>query len=236
MAVQLTGEQIKTLVTKGLSIADARELAASGIRYEEIAEIADAQAQTLHLAKPGSGDMHSVLAQNAAMMEKVIEKARNRRPESYNGDFPFPNISALNPDGDAAPAQPFKCEFFEGYWYRDEREHRDKTVIEKPGIEHGQLSKLEVRLMNLIQPGEYSVENYDGERGTVRVVATVNEATGAVQQLSILYPKHWVDKASKGRKKPVFVRVLADMLGIESHKASDMVRWLSEREQQTVAA
>lgn len=231
MAVQLTGEQIKTLVTKGLSIGDANELANRGIPYEEISEIADAQAQTLHLAKQGGGDISTVLAQNAAMMEKVIEKARNRRPESYNGDFPFPNITAYNPDGDASPAPPLKCEMWEGYW-----DERAQKAVRDDKIGAESLTKTEIRLLNQLTGGEYRVNNYDDELGLLRIIATMDEATGVLSRLVLAYPHPWVNKASKGRKKPTLVKVLSDVLEIGSHRPADIQKWLNEREAQTVAA
>jgi hypothetical protein len=224
---KLSGRQLKELVGLGLSLSDARELAASGIGFDDIREIAEVQSSHTKQATSEGADISTVLQQNAAMMEKVIEKARNRRPESYNGDFPFPNISAYNPDGDASPAPPLKCEMWEGYW-----DERAQKAVRDDKIGAESLTKLEIRLLNELRGGEYRVENYDGEMGLLRVIATNDEATGALSRIVLAYPHAWVNKASRGRKKPVMVRVLSDVLDIGSHKASDIQRWLDAREAQ----
>lgn len=228
---KLSGRQIKELITKGMALADATALAASMISFEDISQIADLQAQQ-RAAAAGTSEIAQLAAQHREDMTTLIEKARNRRPESYNGDFPHPEISSRNPDGYTKPVPPLKCEMHDGAW-----SDRDQKVgaIDQP-FEADQLDKHEVRLLNLLQPGEYrNIENFEGETGTVRVVASYNDASGALTRLVIAYPQKWVEKSSQGRKKPALTKVLMALVGYEG-PVSKLNAWLDEKEGVTVAA
>jgi hypothetical protein len=228
---KLSARQLKELVGLGMALSDARDLAASGIAYDDIHEIAEQQAANLKGAE--GADLTAVLAQNAAVMEKVVEKARNRRPESYNGDFPYHGISAFNPDGFAKPIPALKCEMTEAMWMVNEKtrmiEYHDTYPLEQS--ENGPLTKREVRLLNLLEPGEYEVENRDAERGVVRIVANLNEATGQPVKLLLACPMAWWTKEGK-QKKPSITDLCCQILGIEGN----VDRWLDARESSSVAA
>lgn len=230
---KLSARQIKEAIGRGLSLRDARELAESGIRFEEILEIADAQAATLKQAQSGQ-DMAPLMEQFAAVTEKAISSARNRRPESYNGDVPHKGISIYNPDGLANPAPPLKCKVFEGSWNADAEKAVPYWEMEGCMDGLGPNSKLEVLLANRLQPGEFRVRNHDGDEGLVRVVAKKSEATGEVTQLVIAYPHAWVTKTSKGRLKPSLLRVFCDIYGADGEKPEQLWKWL--RAQEMVAA
>jgi hypothetical protein len=195
----LTAGQIRDLVAKGLQIADVKSLADAGIGYDEIAEIADAQARTLALAKSGSdGPTETLIAmqqQNATFMEKVLERARSRRPESYNGDFPFPNISAFAPEGLAhLPGQvlpPLKCPMFLGVW--DAQQNKAVPVYPYIADDYGGLSIEERRLLNNLQPGVFTVERRDEIVGQARVVIE-QDADGTPTRLTIAVSKRWLEK------------------------------------------
>ena len=228
----LDGAQLKAILLKGLSFSDARELANAGLSFEDICEVADAQQRT----HSSGSDMQTVLQQNAATMEQVLSRARNRRPEAYNGDIPHTWRSAFNPDGHADPTPPLKCKMHEGYWDIENQKAIDRWEIEGSIDGLGPNTKLEVLLANRLQPGEYRVRNHDGVEGLVRVVAQTSEATGAVTKLTIAYPHNWVDKASKGRLKPSLLRVFCDMYDIGSEKPDHMMAWLKKQKQDSVAA
>jgi hypothetical protein len=226
----LSGDQLKAVLLKGLSLSDARELAAAGLSFEDICEVADAQQKNVQ----SGGDLSTVLAQNAATMESVLTRARNRRPESYNGDIPHRFTSAYNPDGNEHPAPPLKCKMHEGYWDVESQKAVDRWEIEGCVDGLGPNTKLEVLLANRLEPGEYKVRNHDGVEGLVRVVAQRSEATNEITKLTIAYPHNWVDKASKGRTKPSLLRVFCDMYDIGSEKPEHMMQWL--KSQESVAA
>lgn len=227
----LTGEQLKAVLLKGLSLSDARELASAGLSFEDICEVADAQRANVQ----SGGDLQTVLQQNAAVMENVLTKARNRRPEAYNGDVPHRYYSAFNPDGADDPTPPLKCKIHEGYWDVENEKAIDRWEMEGSVDGLGPNTKLEVLLANRLEPGEYSVRNHDGIEGLVRVVAQRSEATGEITKLTIAYPHNWVDKASKGRLKPSLLRVFCDIYDIGSEKPEHMMAWL-KKQQQSVAA
>jgi hypothetical protein len=226
----LSGEQLKAVLLKGLSLSDARELANAGLSFEDICEVADAQKSNVQ----SGGDMGTILQQNAVMMEQVLSRAKNRRPEAYNGDVPHRWRSAFNPDGADAPTPPLKCKMHEGYWDAEKETAVDRWEIEGSIDGLGPNTKLEVLLANRLEPGEYRVRNHDGIEGLVRVVAQKSEATGAVTKLTIAYPHNWVDKASKGRLKPSLLRVFCDIYDIGSEKPDHMLAWL--KKQDAVAA
>lgn len=205
---KLSGRQLKTLVGHGLAVGDAMALAATGIGFDDIVEIAQQQAANVAQARQGGGDIGTILAQNATQMERLIEKARTRRPESYNGDFPMPKHGGLNPKGEDVP--PLRAEFWEAFWDAQQRK-----AVRDVKLEADTLHITEIRLFNLIQPGEYRVTNHLEEQGVFRVIVEKDEATGAESRVLFTYPSEWVNKASQGRRKPPYLRILRQILGIE---------------------
>ena len=201
---------------------------------DETQDAAPVQITTEALAQAFAQALSITQQQNAELQEKMLEKARNRRPEAYNGDVPHRWRSAYNPDGADDPTPPLKCEMHEGYWDEREQKAYDRWKIEGSIDGLGPNTKLEVLLANRLEPGEYMVRNHDGVTGKVRVVAQRSDATGAITKLTIAYPHNWVDKASKGRAKPSLLRVFCDIYDIGSEKPEHMMKWL--REQQAVAA
>ena len=228
-----SGRQLTEVMGKGVAFADAMAMFAlmenGNATYEQVLMLADMTIQQKEAASKGS-DIALLTAQHRQDMEKLLERARNRRPESYLGDFPFPNISAFNPDGDAKPIPPLKCDIWEGHW-----DVKKASAVEGYQFELEVLTKQEARLLNLLQAGEYKVENFEGETGLVRVVATKNDATGEVVKLCIAYPHLWVDKASMGRKKPALLKLLTQILGYDG-SLKHLNAWLDEQEKVAVAA
>lgn len=231
---ELSGRQLRELVGRGFGIADARSLAQAGISFDDILSIADMQAEQRAKAV-GQSDVALLAQQNREFMEKVIEKARTRRPESYNGDFPFPNISAFNPDGSAKPAPPLKCDMYEGKWAMNPRtrviDYQDGYPLEQGDDGLGPLTKQEVRLLNQLTAGEFQVENNSDETGLVRIVVHENDATGAPVKLVIAYPEPWMTNEGKGLK-PSVTKLCRQVLGIEGNVNA----WLDQREGATAAA
>lgn len=166
-------------------------------------------------------------------MSSLIEKARSRRPESFKGDFPYPNISVFNPDGDAKPCPDLKCEMWEGILDTTVKPPvpRKGHVLEKGDL--GPLTKREVRLLNHLTEGVYTVENRDGERAPVHV-SIDRAANGAPQLLIIAYPMNWMDKAGKNRK-PAVTDVCRQILGIEGGTAA-IDAWLDTHDPALTAA
>lgn len=90
-----------------------------------------------------------------------------------------PKISAFNPRGEKDfPMPRLKCEFYLPWkWTPEDQASRPA------------LSREEVELLNLLEPGDYQIELSDGAPQTVCVVGVKNTLTGKWEKLSLLGPK-----------------------------------------------
>lgn len=159
--------------------------------------------------------LKQVLDQNATTTADVVKAARSRRPESYNGDFPYPGKSVFAPEGLAALPNEvlpkLKCPMFLGIW------ENNKAVPVYPYIadDTGGLTLEERDLLNQLKPGLYTVERRDEITGPVRVVID-EDADGTPTRLTIAVQKNWLEKGEV-RSLPS-IKVLARQL-LEQQKA-----------------
>ncbi len=108
-----------------------------------------------------------VAASEAALKLQGAQLAQTKRPSNARG----PNISPMNPRGEKDYKMPrLKCEIM-APWKID------------PQI-HG-LTREEVELFNLLEPGEYTVSLNDGSTRHVTVVATMNTVKGTIERLTL---------------------------------------------------
>lgn len=201
-----------TVVTKEAAVQQAP------VAQINVTDLAQAFAQALGASQ----------AQHATDMEALIKNARSRRPESFRGDFPFPNISAFNPDGDAKPCPPLKCEMWEGIWVSTENRARKGYPLEQGDL--GPLTKREVRLLNQLTPGVFTIENRDGGTGTLRIVGE-HDPSGALTLLILAYPETWLSKEEK-HVKPSVTETCKQIFGIEGN----VDQWLDAKDAEAVAA
>lgn len=169
--------------------------------------------------------MSRVQAQHAAEMKEIVQAARNRRPESYSGDFEFPNVSAYNADGDTSPRPALKCEMWLGAWDADAN-----NGVRKYPYEWDCLTKREIRLLNQLEPGVFEVRRTDGGRGTVRVVLE-KDANGKAHRLTIAFPIEWIEKQSQFvNMLPSITALCGQILGFKVLDEDLIDAWLDKQE------
>jgi hypothetical protein len=134
---------------------------------------------------------------SAASQAVVSEATANRlKPKSLEiGEIP--QISAFNPRGERQYPMPrLKCEIY-APWTIDPNSHG--------------LTREEVELFNLLEPGAYTVSLTDGDSAKVEVIADVNEATGRIEKMKLKPTPSWSDEHRQ--RFPAMATMLRDMLG-----------------------
>jgi hypothetical protein len=117
-----------------------------------------------------------------------------------------PNISCYNPRGDKDfPLPMLKCEFW-APWRESPTYHS--------------LDREEVELVNLLEPGQYSIELTDGSPVQVSIVGARNSETGLLERLSMHGAKddttgHYASLFTAERKQmyPSLKSMLRQMIG-----------------------
>ena len=105
--------------------------------------------------------------------------------------------SPFNPRGERSYPMPrLKCEIY-APWKMDPQSHS--------------LTREEVELFNLLEPGEYHFDLNDGTPAIMRVVGVRNDATGQLEKLQLSPVPNW-DNEHKGRFRSM-AEILRQMLG-----------------------
>lgn len=146
--------------------------------------------------KPLIGALGAIVQGQGLATAEAVKAARTKRPESYLGDFPHPNISHFTPDGRMLP--PLTCETFLGYWEQDELTGQLQIIPGYPYIaeETGGCTLEEREVLNRIQAGIYTAHRRDGVKGQVRVQVR-HDTDGQPYRKTIAVPKTWLTKQMK---------------------------------------
>jgi hypothetical protein len=178
----LTGAQIRDVMLRGMSLSDAKELAASGLTFEDICEIADAQASR---TKGNNAEIADSITQG-------IKEAKEPIPENKASN----GISDSNPLGVSSPRPGFKCEMWMGVvddkgdvkpWY--EIEQSDVTIWEECAL-------------NTLEPIESVICSLGSDRPDlrIRVEARRDSISQKLLRLMVAVPLTWVQKGPDSRK------------------------------------
>jgi len=158
-----------------------------------------------------AGQLKDVLAElvkvqadaHLAAMREIAERDQRE-------DLNYPRISAYNPLGDKAhPRDPFKCRMFWNGFDMD----WDTTTAE------------EIRLLNLVEPGQYRFRRIDGRTWEQMTVTGERNATGALSKLEFFFPT----KENRDTL-PSMVSMLRDILGVQTPEQQEIARLKAELE------
>jgi hypothetical protein len=126
----------------------------------------------------------------------AAEARKNRKPESYLGDFEEPTVSHFTPDGEPLPK--LKCPAELGYWEEDEGTGAMMIRGGFPYIDEprGGSTREERDLLNGLEAGVYRARRRDGAEGVVRVVVK-HDADHSPIRLTVAVPKSWLSREGK---------------------------------------
>jgi len=142
---------------------------------------------------------------SAAQMVLAQATAKRLQPKSLEVSQ-ITQISPFNPRGEKDfPMARLKCAIY-APWKIDPQGHN--------------LTREEVDLFNLLEPGEYSFDLNDGAPATMRVVGVRNDATGVIEQLQLSPTPTW-DNEHKGRFRSM-ADTLRQMLGDRASSVRSM--------------
>lgn len=150
---------LKTIVSAGMPIGEARALLQEGYDPADVLELAQLQAtKTAQAAED---------AQKASA--QAMYKAQNRSNDAH------PGISAFSyPEGDVAhPRPPLPVEFY----------YNAYPVHKFPETEHWR----ELELAALVRPGKYTVLRKDGSKMQVDVTGE-RDANGTLVKVEVIFP------------------------------------------------
>jgi hypothetical protein len=151
-----------------------------------------------------------VQSEQAKAAQTVAEATAKRlKPKSLE-IAEIPQISVFNPRGEKDfPMPTLKCDIFAPW--------------KLSTTNHG-LTREEVELFNLLEPGTYTVTLVDESTAKVDVIAARNDATGAIEQMQLRPTPSWSNEHRQ--LFPAMAKMLREMLG---EKADAVMTMKKER-------
>jgi hypothetical protein len=172
--------------------------AIAGVMGPLLAQMQQQTATMLAQMQQSQAEMLSTLVQSQRDSNTLLaaEAKKNRKPESYLGDFPEPMDNSFMPDGEPLPK--LKCESFLGYWEEDEGTGALQLRGGFPYIDEprGGCTREERELLNSLEAGVFRARTRDGSEGIVRV-ALRHDTDGSPIRLTVAVPKQWLSREKK---------------------------------------
>jgi hypothetical protein len=177
----ITGEQMRELVSAGMTLGDIMALETRGMGFTEIAAIATSLPQ-----KAGN---------DADAIAKAIDRTQRRTPENPNS----PDISDANPFGDRDNPRPgLKCD----WWLGVINEKTKKAERSGYELDPRVLTVWEQLALNTLEPMQGQVERLDGAPMAVAIAAEKDDLDKTIY-MTMAFPANVVSKKSSENKNMI---------------------------------